>query len=91
MEQAGARQYLWIWAALLALTAVEVVVAYLQTPSALMLALLIGLSTLKAALIIGWFMHLRWERRALFYFLFPALLFCIALLFGLLPDAGGRL
>jgi caa(3)-type oxidase subunit IV len=90
MEQAGTRQYLTIWFALLALTAVEVALAYLKTPPALMLALLVGLSTLKAALIIGWFMHLRWEKRALFYFLFPALLFCIALLFGLLPDAGWR-
>ena len=88
MEQAGTRQYISIWLALLALTAAEVVLAYLRTPPALMLALLIGLSTLKAALIIGWFMHLRWEKRTLFYFLFPALVFCIGLLFALLPDAG---
>jgi caa(3)-type oxidase subunit IV len=90
VEQAATRQYLSIWLTLIALTAVEAMLAYLRTPPALMLALLIGISTLKAAFIIGWFMHLRWERRALLYFLFPALMFCIALLFGLLPDAGAH-
>jgi len=76
-----------VWAALLALTAVEVFLAYEQTPLAIMLVALLGLSVVKAALIIAWFMHLKFERFSLFLTLFPLLIFCILLLFVFLPDS----
>jgi len=85
------RKYLVVWALLLALTAVEVVLAYLHTPLAVMLALLIGLSLLKAGAIVAWFMHMAEEPRGLFWTLMPAFFFVALILLGILPDAGRAL
>ena len=76
-----------IWIALLVLTAVEVFLTYEQVPALIMLTALLGLSVIKAALIIGYFMHLRFERLSLFLTLFPMLIFCIVLMLIFLGDA----
>lgn len=75
----------WIW--LLVLTGIEVYLAYIQLPTLIMLTSLIGLSVVKAALIIAYFMHLKFEKLSLFLTLFPMLIFCILLLFIWMPDA----
>jgi cytochrome c oxidase subunit IV len=82
------KKYLAVWALLLTLTAVEVVLAYLHTPLAIMLALLIGLSLIKAGSIVAWFMHLAEEHRTLAWTLMPAFFFIALILLGILPDAG---
>src|ERR1039458_4923350 len=76
-----------VWAALLAMTAIEVFLAYMQTPMMIMLTALLGLSVIKAALIIAYFMHLKFERLSLFLTLFPMLIFCIILMLVFLGDA----
>jgi|SoiMethySBSTD1v2_1073268.scaffolds.fasta_scaffold656855_2 cytochrome c oxidase subunit 4 len=76
-----------VWLFLLALTGVEVLLAYLHTPPIVMLAALMGLSLLKAAYIIAYFMHMKFERRSLRFSLFPILVLCILALLMLLPDA----
>lgn len=76
----GSRLYLWVWGWLLALTGVEVFLAYEHLPVNLMLVLLMGLSVVKAALIMAYFMHLRFERLSLFLTLVPALVLCICLI-----------
>ena len=53
----------------------------------IMLTALIGLSIIKAALIIAYFMHMKFERLSLFLTLFPMLVLCILLLFITIPDA----
>jgi caa(3)-type oxidase subunit IV len=55
-------QYMWVWGALLLLTAVEVVLAYkrILTPVH-MLEVLLVLSVVKAGLITMYFMHLKSE------------------------------
>ena len=73
--------------ALLALTLVEVLLAYFQVNLVLMLTILLGLSIIKAALIMGYFMHLRFERMSLVLTLVPALVVCICLLFIFFPDS----
>lgn len=83
----GSKLYLSVWAWLLALTILEVILAYRQIPFLAMLVILMGLSVVKAALIISYFMHLRFERFSLFLTLFPALIFCVALLFVFFPDS----
>lgn len=75
----------WIW--LLVLTAVEVLLAYVQVPLGIMLTTLIGLSVIKAALIIAYFMHLRFERLSLVLTLVPMLVVCICLLLVFFPDS----
>ncbi len=89
MPHAGATTgtFMKVWFALLALTAVEVVLAYEQVPTLIMLTVLVGLSIIKAALIIAYFMHLKFERLSLFLTLFPMLIFCIVLMLIFLGDA----
>ena len=55
-----------------------------------MLTILLGLSIIKAALIVAYFMHLRFERLSLVLTLVPMLVVCICLLLIFFPD-GRRL
>ena len=82
-----ARTFLGVWVALLAMTLVEVMLAYYHVPLLIMLTALMGLSVVKAALIIAYFMHLKFERFSLFLTLFPMLVFCVLLLFIFMPDS----
>ncbi len=72
---------------LLGLTLIEVFLAYLKTPLHIMLTILMGLSIIKAALIIAYFMHLRFERLSLVLTLIPMLVICICLFFVFFPDS----
>jgi cytochrome c oxidase subunit 4 len=85
---AGSRKlFLYVWFWLLALTGVEVFLAYERLGVRLMLTLLMGLSIIKASLIISYFMHLRYEKRSLALTLMPALVFVVVLLFAFFPDS----
>jgi cytochrome c oxidase subunit 4 len=79
--------FLYVWVALLVMTAVEVLLAYEQLPTLIMLTSLLGLSVVKAALIIAYFMHLKFERFSLFLTLFPMLILCIVLMLIFMPDS----
>jgi cytochrome c oxidase subunit 4 len=72
---------------LLGLTLVEVFLAYIHTPLHIMLTILMGLSIVKAALIMAYFMHLRFERLSLVITLIPMLVVCICLFFVFFPDS----
>ena len=69
-----------VWSALLIITIVEVALAYRQFSVAMMLTILLGLSLVKAGLIVAYFMHLRFEKLSLTLTLIPAVVICIALL-----------
>ena len=83
----GTMTFAKVWIVLLVLTGVEVFLAYEQLPTMIMLTILVGLSIIKAALIIAYFMHLKFERLSLFLTLFPMLIFCIVLMLIFLGDA----
>ena len=72
---------------LLGLTLVEVFLAYIHTPLHIMLTILMGLSIIKAALIMAYFMHLRFERLSLVLTLIPMLVVCVCLFFVFFPDS----
>ena len=76
---------IWIW--LVVLTAIEVFLAYKPMSVVLMLTILMGLSIVKAALIVAYFMHLKFERLSLVLTIVPMLVVCICLLFVFFPDA----
>ena len=76
-----------VWFFLLGLTAIEVFLAYLQLELKVMLVLLMGLSIVKASLIIAYFMHLRYERQSLAWTLMPALIFVVGMMFVIFPDS----
>ena len=81
------RVFLIVWFWLLALTAVEVFLGYKQLELKLMLVMLLGLSVVKAALIIAYFMHLRYEKPSMAAVLMPALVIVIVLMNVFLPDS----
>lgn len=81
-------QYLWVWAILLVLTAVEVVLAYKQVFQPVqMLEVLMILSIIKSALIIGWFMHLKYEIAAMKWVMMTAVVACLVLMCVFFADA----
>jgi cytochrome c oxidase subunit 4 len=79
--------FLYVWVALLVMTGIEVFLAYEQLPTLIMLTALMGLSVIKAALIIAYFMHLKFEKFSLFLTLFPMLVLCILLMMIFMPDS----
>src|SRR5256714_1345934 len=73
---------------LLVLTLIEVVLAYIKIHDLrIFLTILMGLSLVKAALIVAYFMHLKFERLSLVLTLVPTLVVCICLLFIFFPDS----
>jgi caa(3)-type oxidase subunit IV len=73
--------YLWVWAALLLLTAVEVVLAYKQVLAPVrMLEVLLVLSVIKAGLITMYFMHLKSEVPRMRWLLTISVSACFALM-----------
>ena len=85
--EGSTKLFLMILGALLGLTLIEVLLAYVQVSVALMLVILLGLSIIKAALIVAYFMHLRFERLSLVLTLVPGLVICICLLLVFFPDS----
>ncbi|MGA2131056.1 MAG: cytochrome C oxidase subunit IV family protein [Bryobacteraceae bacterium] len=85
---ATTKTFMTVWFALLIMTGIEVFLAYEQIPVLIFLTALVGLSVVKAALIIAYFMHLKFERLSLFLTLFPMLILCIVLmLLMFMPDS----
>jgi len=80
-------QFFWVWGALLAITAVEVYLGYQNLQHMKMLLILLGLSVIKAALIILYFMHLKFEVRRMRYVLVTVLVVCLGLMFVFFADA----
>ena len=83
-------QYFWVWGGLLLLTAVEVWLGYNnQIMSAVhMLEVLLILSIIKSALIIGWFMHLKFETALMRWLIVVSVVACfIIMYFFFFPDA----
>ncbi|HXE90590.1 MAG TPA: cytochrome C oxidase subunit IV family protein [Terriglobales bacterium] len=84
----GKAQYFWVWGALLAITGIEIVLAYKQVFDPLhMLIVLLVLSVIKAALIIAYFMHLKFEIVRMKVTLMAALVVCLTLMFVFFADA----
>jgi len=75
----------WLW--LLLLTGFEVFLGYIHLPVIYMLVILMGASIVKAALIVAYFMHLRFERLNLVLTIVPAVVICICLLLVFFPDS----
>ena len=81
-------QFYWVWIILLGLTVVEIILAYKQIfVPATMLGVLMVLSLIKSALIIGYFMHLKFEASRMKWMLMASLVFCLCMMLVFFPDA----
>jgi caa(3)-type oxidase subunit IV len=76
-----------VWGILLAITAVEVLLAYERLQPVRMLSILLALSIVKAALIISWFMHMRYEITRMRRILMASLVVCLGLMCVFFADA----
>ena len=75
----------WVWLAVI--TFIEVFLGYERLRPHLMLTLLVVLSLVKAALIVSYFMHLKYEKISLTLLLIPSTIFCICMiLIFFMPD-----
>jgi cytochrome c oxidase subunit IV len=84
----GKAQFFWVWGALLVMTAIEVYLAYENLQPLRMLTILMGLSIVKAALIIGFFMHLKYEVSRMKWLTMGSLVICLVLMtIFFFPDA----
>lgn len=85
----GRAQYLWVWGALLLLTAIEVILGYKQIFTAVrMLEVLLLLSVIKSALIIGYFMHMKFETALMRWVITLSVIACFVIMyFFFFPDA----
>jgi cytochrome c oxidase subunit 4 len=81
-------QFFWVWGALLVMTAIEVYLTYQNMQPTKMLTILMGLSLIKAALIIGFFMHLRYEVSRMKWLTMCSVVACLILMtLFFFPDA----
>jgi caa(3)-type oxidase subunit IV len=80
-------QFFYVWGALLVITAIEVYLGYQNMEPRRMLTMLMGLSIIKAALIIGYFMHLKFEISRMRWLTMCSLVFCLAMMMVFFPDA----
>src|SRR5467141_4071273 len=79
--------FFYVWGALLLMTAIEVYLTYQNMQPLKMLTILMGLSLIKAALIIGYFMHLKYEVSRMKWLTMCSVVACLALMMIFFPDA----
>jgi len=81
-------QFFWVWGALLVMTAIEVYLTYQNMQPVRMLTILMGLSLIKAALIIAYFMHLKFEMSLMRWLTMCSVVACLILMtIFFFPDA----
>jgi cytochrome c oxidase subunit IV len=83
----GKLQFYVVWGALLVMTAIEVYLTYQNLQPVRMLTILMGLSLVKAVLIIGYFMHMKFEVSRMKWLTMCTLVACLALMMIFFPDA----
>lgn len=79
--------FFYVWGTLLVLTAIEVYLGYQNMEPKRMLSILMCLSIVKAALIIGYFMHMKYEASRMKWLTMCSLVFCLAMMMVFFPDA----
>ena len=83
----GMRFYVVLWAGLLGIVVIEVLLTYAHVRPLTLAIALIALALIEAAVALLYFMHLKYERRILFWSLIPALVFVLVMFDHFWPDA----
>ena len=83
----GMRLYVALWLGLLLIVGAEVALTYARLPAGILLSALLALALVEAGLGVMYFMHLRYERRTLFWSLIPALIFVFIMMNQFWSDA----
>jgi len=91
LQEVGFRVYWLIWFVLLVLTVGMILIGSASMPKLLLVLLLILAMLMKASLISGYFMHLRFEKLTLILVVAVGILFTAAALFFLIAPDGVRI
>src|ERR1700682_3900932 len=83
----GMRFYVLLWAGLLGIVIVEVLLTYAHLRPLSLTIALVALAVIEAGVALMYFMHLKYERRILFWSLIPALVFVLVMFDHFWPDA----
>ncbi len=84
----GKALFFWVWGALLVITAIEVILTYQNMQPGKILTILLDLSFVKAALIISYFMHLKYEVSRMKWLTMCSVVACLILMtIFFFPDA----
>jgi caa(3)-type oxidase subunit IV len=81
------RVYVTVWICLLGIVAIEVALTRARLPAGSLVLALLALAIIEAAIGVMYFMHLRYERRLLFWCLIPALVFVLVMMNQFWSDA----
>ncbi len=76
----GLTVYILVYAAILALSGVQILTAYERIDGSQMLLRMLSIAIIQAGLAITFFMHMKSERRTLALFLLPATIFVLAMM-----------
>ncbi|HZS60001.1 MAG TPA: cytochrome C oxidase subunit IV family protein [Gemmatimonadaceae bacterium] len=82
-----AKLYVGIWLGLIAIVAIETVLAFSHLSVGVMVAALLVLAIVEAGMALRYFMHLKYEPPALFWTLIPAIVFALLMMNQVWPDA----
>jgi caa(3)-type oxidase subunit IV len=87
MSDPSMRLYVIVWLALLVIVGAEVALTYARPSAGRLLSGLLALALVEAGLGVMYFMHLKYERRILFWSLIPALVFVFIMMNQFWSDA----
>jgi heme/copper-type cytochrome/quinol oxidase subunit 4 len=79
--------YIGIWVGLLAIVGIEVVVTYQRPDAKTLLGVLLILAFVEAMIGLLYFMHMRYERKILFWTFVPITLFVLSMMDHVWADA----
>jgi heme/copper-type cytochrome/quinol oxidase subunit 4 len=79
--------YVGIWLGLIAIVAIETVLAFSHLSTGALIASLLLLAIVEAGVALRYFMHLKYEPPALFWTLIPAIVFALLMMNQVWPDA----
>jgi cytochrome c oxidase subunit 4 len=76
------RTYVWVWVGLLILTGMTVSLAGMNL-GRLSIAIVLAIAAIKSGLVLGYFMHLKYETGLLFKLMIPIVLAALTIFIGL--------
>jgi cytochrome c oxidase subunit IV len=81
------RLYITVWIGLMVVVGAEVFLAYSHLSTAMLLASLLVLAFFEAGIALLFFMHLRYERAVMLWWIVPLMLFVFVMMDHFWPDA----
>ena len=86
-KEPGMGFYVVVWLGLVLIAGLEVILTYQHLPTRTLLASFLVLAVIEAGLAVMYLMHLKFERKSLFWSLIPYTIFVLFMMDHVWPDA----